>query len=135
MKTFLYAIALYIICLSSTCIAASSSGTTIPPATQIVDSNGGVWTVSSGLCFLNGAQANGCSNVQTLLFYYGVIYVGNTFGAWYQWNGSSWTQIAGDPRGGGTSANGTTIPPATQIVDSNGGVWTVSSGRCFLNGV
>jgi hypothetical protein len=114
-------------CISSTCFAASPSGTTIPPAAQIVDSNGGVWTVNGGLCYLNGTQAGNCNSVQTLLFYQGSIYVDSTFATWWEWNGSGWTQIAADPVA-------TSIPPAAQIVDSNGGVWTVNGGLCYLNG-
>jgi hypothetical protein len=139
MKKLVYVITIYIIGISSACFAASPDGTTIPPATQIVDSNGAVWTADATgarLCYRNGVQASGCSNVQLLLYYNNVIYVGNTYGTWYQWNGSTWTVIAGDPRSGGPSPSGTTIPPATQIVDSNGGVWTVDTGGvCYRNGV
>ena len=82
-------------------VATSASGTTIPPAAQVVDLNGGVWTVDGNLlCYLNGAQAGNCKRVQTLLWYQGNIYVGSTVGTWWQWNGSGWTQIAGDPRTG-----------------------------------
>jgi hypothetical protein len=118
-------------------LALSASGTTIPPATQIVDSNGGVWTVNSaGVCLLNGVQAGNCNSVQTLLFYQGSIYVGATEGTWWKWNGSGWGQVAGNPASTGASTSGTTIPSATQIVDSTGGVWTVNSaGLCLLNGV
>ena len=116
--------------MSGTCFAASPSDTSIPPAAQIVDSNGGVWTVDGGLRHLNGTQAGNCNSVQTLLFYQGSIYVDFTFATWWQWNGSGWTQIAADPVA--TSASGTTIPPAAQIVDSNGGVWTVDGGLAPL---
>jgi hypothetical protein len=114
----------------------SPSGTTIPPAAQIVDATGGIWTVgSNGNCYLNGVRAGSCSNVQTLLWYGGNIYHGNTLGAWYQWTGSNWTQITADPRTV-TSPSGTTIPPAAQIVDATGGTWTVgSNGDCYLTGV
>ncbi|HTV33699.1 MAG TPA: hypothetical protein VME69_11455, partial [Methylocella sp.] len=104
--------------------ATSPSGTTIPPAQQIVDSNGGVWTVASnGLCYLNGQWAK-CSNVQTLLFNQNNIFEGATDGTWWLWTGSGWNQLPGDPRST-PSASGTTIPSAQQIVDSNGGIWTV----------
>ncbi len=129
-KNLFYIILFYI---SSTCFAASPSDTSIPPAAQIVDSNGGVWTVDGSLCYLNGTQAGNCNSVQTLLFYQGSIYVDSTFATWWQWNGSGWTQIAADPVA--TSASGTTIPPAAQIIDSNGGAWTVNGGLCYLNGV
>jgi hypothetical protein len=130
---------LILLCISSACFAASPNSTTIPTATQIVDSNGGVWTVSGGLCYLNGVQAGTCQTVETLLWFNGEIYALSTYGGgtWWLWNGTGWTEVAQDPRTGtsAASASGTTIPAATQIVDSNGGVWTVSGGVCYLNGV
>lgn len=110
----------------------SLSSTSIPPAKQIVDSNGGVWTIDSGNhCLLNGSYASGgCgSNVQYMLYYKGAVYYVGT-GSWYRWNGSSFTLIAADPRG---SANGTVVPISPQITDDNGGVWTLVSGSCYLN--
>jgi serralysin len=87
------------LCTSGACFAASSDGTTIPSATQIADSNGGVWTVGSNrLCYLNGTQAGNCKRVKTLLWYQGNMYVDSMVGAWWQWNGSGWAQIATDPR-------------------------------------
>jgi hypothetical protein len=78
--------ALSLFCISSECFAASPDGTTVPPATQIVDSSGGVWTVNAnGICLLNGVQAGNCNSVQTLLFHQGNIYVGSTFGTWWGW--------------------------------------------------
>ena len=145
-KLFLY---LVVFCAATACFAQSPNGTTIPPATQIVDSHGGVWTVNAGgLCYLNGVPAGNCNSVQTLLLYagsiYGSIYVGSTFGTWWLWNGSGWGQVAADPRAASPSApspsapsaSGTTVPSAATIVDSNGGVWTVNAGGiCYLNGV
>jgi hypothetical protein len=125
-----------LLCISSSCFGQSPSGTTIPPAINIVDSNGGVWTVDGGgICYLNGVQAGNCSTVQTLLLYQGKIYVYSTYGTWWLWNGTGWGEVSGDPRTGSASPSGTTIPPATQILDSNGGVWTVSGGVCYLNGL
>ena len=40
-------LSLILIYISSACFAASPSGTTIPAAQQIIDSNGGVWTVDA----------------------------------------------------------------------------------------
>jgi hypothetical protein len=114
----------------------SASGATIPSSTQLVDSNYGVWTVdSNGLCYLNGLRAGGCSKVKTLLWYQGFMYVGATDGSWWLWNGSSWVSVAQDARPQ-PSLSGTTVPPATQIIDWGYGLWTVdSSGLCFRNGV
>jgi hypothetical protein len=131
MKQLFYIVLLF---TSSACFAASPNGTTIPPATQIVDGTGGVWTVGGNhLCYRNGTQAGNCNSVQTLLWYQGNMYVGATVGTWWQWNGSGWTQIAADPRA--ASASGTSIPPVTQIVDGTGGIWTVDGNRlCYRNG-
>ena len=129
-----------LIYISSACFAASPSGTTIPAAQQITDSNGGVWTVdAAGRCYLNAVQAsNGnCGIVKVLLYFQGNIYVGGNTGLWWLrlGNGGTFTQIAGDPRNI-ASPSGTTIPTAQQIVDQYGVVWSVdSAGICYRNGV
>ena len=119
---------------------ASASGTTIPSATQIVDSNGGVWTVDSNLlCYLNGTQAGNCNSVQTLLWYQGNMYVGSTVGTWWEWNGSGWYQVAGNPdpssppppppvNGACGSANGavTNVAPSSNLC--NAGTASAISG-------
>ena len=113
-RRFLYII---LFSINGACFAASPNLTTIPSATQITDSQGGVWTVGGGgLCYLNGAQAGGCSNVNTLLWSGGGIYVYNTLGQWYQWNKGSWGQVAQDPRTA-VPASGATIPPGTQLTE------------------
>jgi hypothetical protein len=115
--------------------ASSPNFTTIPNAAQIIDSNGGVWTVNgSNQCLLNGVPAGGgCGrNVRFLLFYNETIYDYNPQGQWYKWNGIGFTSIAADPRG---SASGMMVPPAAQISDGSGGVWTIVGGGCALNGV
>ena len=134
-RTLFKTLYLVAFCLGSPSFAASPNGASIPPASQVVDSNGGVWTVdAAGLCYLNGVQAGNCNSVGTLLLYNGSIYVGATYGTWWVWNGSGWAQVAGDPSP--ASPNGATIPSAAQIVDPNGGVWTVNAaGLCYLNGV
>jgi hypothetical protein len=110
---------------------ASASGTTIPSATQLVDSAMNVWAVSGGVIYKNGIASAGTANVILLLYYNGTIYQENSSGSWFSWNGSGWTAGSGDPR---VSASGTTIPLASQIVDSAGNVWTVSGGVIYENG-
>ncbi len=112
----------------------SPSGTTIPSATQITDSSGNVWTVSSGAIYENGSHAGSSANTALLLYYNGVIYTQNNQGNWWSWNGSTFVGVSGDPRGGSASASGTTIPAATQIIDGSGNVWTVSGGAIYENG-
>lgn len=90
----------------------SASGTTIPPATQIIDKSGNIWTVTSGKKVnFNGAAAGATANVAQLLFFNNALYHQNTTGNWYAWNGSNWGTgplSGGDPRGT-TSAP----PPST----------------------
>jgi hypothetical protein len=113
--------------------AATPSGTFIPPATQIVDSNGATWIVSGGVVFKNGSGAGYTASVVELLYLNGTIYQENSAGGWWSWNGSGWIG-ASKPLSQTGSASGTTIPPATQIVDASGNVWIVSGGVVFKNG-
>jgi hypothetical protein len=111
----------------------SASGTSIPSAAQITDSGANVWTVSAGVVHENGALAGYTSGVTRLLYDNKVIYQENSSGGWWAWNGSNWASSS-DPRKT-PSANGTSIPAATQITDGSGNVWTVSAGVIFQNGV
>jgi hypothetical protein len=97
----------------------SPSGTTIPPAAQIVDDGGNVWTVAGGVIDENGAPAGYSANVTLLLFQGGTIYQQNSTGGWWSWNGSGWSD-ATDPRGGGNGGSGGG--------SGGGGSFTVSSG-------
>jgi len=170
---------------------ASVNGTTIPPATQILDSQNNTWTLSASNAVLkNGISAGYTNNVVSILYYNGVIYQKNSAGSWWSWTGGSWISSS-DPRpsisgacgsangktlssvpitnlcssgnsttvsgsgpwnwscngtSGGSnascsvlllqnvnvSANGTTIPPASQIVDSQNNAWTLSASKTIL---
>ncbi len=76
----------------------SPSGSTIPSLTQIVDSQLNVWTVASGVIYVNGAAASYSNNVTLLLYYNGVIYQENSSQDWWYWDGTGWTAQASDPR-------------------------------------
>ncbi len=117
----------------------SASGTTIPPATQIVDSNGNVWTLATGIVIENGKPAGYSANVVLLLYYNGVIYQENGAKGWWSWNGAAWIAASGDPRGPNVtngqcgSANGeslTSAPTAnlcasgTASAVNGGGPWS-----------
>jgi hypothetical protein len=116
----------------------SPDGTLVPPASQIVDASGAVWTIGANAAILrNGVQAAGGWGSK-ILWYSGAIYVLGTDDNWWQWTGSGWTNVG--PVQPGTvvnsSPNGTTVPPATQIVDTIGAVWTIGSNQVILrNGV
>jgi hypothetical protein len=113
--------------------SSSASGTAIPPASSITDSSGAVWTLSGGSVYRNGAKAQNTYNVSLILWYGGSIYHEGTGGQFYQWNGSNWVP-SNDPRLGGTSADGTTLPTSPYIIDKAGAIWTLVNGVIYKNG-
>jgi hypothetical protein len=92
------------------CVLVGASTTlAAPTANTMVDSDG-TWSfgpTSNGSggypIFLNGVQQSGQFAI-LLLSYNGFTYQQNLLNSWYQWNGSSWPQIAGDPRPPGSGA-------------------------------
>ncbi|HZZ11973.1 MAG TPA: hypothetical protein VFE79_14895, partial [Paraburkholderia sp.] len=113
--------------------AASASGTTMPPASSLTDNTGAVWTLSGGSAYRNGAKAGNNYNVQMALIYAGTFYHEGSGGQFYMWSGSNWT-ACNDPRMGGTSPDGTTIPQSPYIIDSVKAVWTLVGGVIYRNG-
>ena len=112
---------------------ASPDGTTVPPASQIVDNEGAVWTIGSGQAILrNGVQA-AFGLGSEILWKNATIYVFGTDSNWWQWNGSGWVNVGPVAPGSvNTSPDGTTVPPASQIVDNVGAVWTIGSNQVIL---
>lgn len=119
---------------TATAKSASSNGTSMPPATSLTDSSGNTWTMSNGSVYRNGTIAGNNYNVTLAMCYNGNIYVENTSNLWFQWTGTAW-QACLDPRVSLTSADGTTMPPASSIIDWSGATWTVKSGVIYKNGV
>jgi PQQ enzyme repeat len=93
--------------LISSTTTPSPDGTVLPPGNppgQIVDSALNIWTIQdafetshsqpngfiSPCAFENGSIAGYNYNVLELAFKGGIIWVENTSGKWYWWNGSSW---------------------------------------------
>ncbi|HKR13148.1 MAG TPA: endonuclease/exonuclease/phosphatase family protein [Pyrinomonadaceae bacterium] len=122
----------------------SANNTRTPPATQIVDSAGAVWTrTSSGTILRNGQGTSGAGS--QILYCNRTVYAFGTDSQWYRWN-NGWTAVGvTDPCDGSTPAptppptaespNNTRLPPSTQIVDSAGASWTrTSSGTILRNG-
>ena len=68
----------------------ATSGTMIPPATQIIDDSKNVWTVTSGVIYKNGKTAGYSADVIVLLYQNGVIYQENSSKLWWSWNGTTW---------------------------------------------
>ena len=118
----------------------SLSGTTIPSASQIVDLNLNVWKLSGGVAYRND-KPTPSSGVILLLCYGGIVYQENTHHDWWLWvtntdprtgiSTSTWAASM-DPRV--ISASGTTIPVATQIIDSELDLWTLSGGKAYKHG-
>jgi hypothetical protein len=106
----------------------------VPPAPSLVDLDGAVWTLSNGFIYKNGTKDPGSYNVVMLLWYGGNVYQKNTSGDFYGWTGSRWFASL-DPRLGGTSADGTTIPSASYIIDKSSNMWTLANGFIYKNGV
>jgi hypothetical protein len=110
----------------------SVDGTTVPAAPQITDSSSNVWAVAGGIVYENGKAAGTSAKVTLLLYDNNKLYWENSADSWYSWNGSSWI-ASSDPRKT-HSANGTTVPTATQITDGSGNVWAVAGGIVYENG-
>ncbi len=125
----------------------SADGTEVPPAAQIVDALGAVWTMNGAAILRDGVSAGGGSGVKTLWTGGSIYVLGATGGSWWKWLGSTWTNVGltqpggtvtpppPPPTGGTPSADGTEVPPAGQIVDALGAVWTISGGTILRNGV
>ena len=127
----------------------SPNNTRVPPDIQIVDSVGAVWTrATNGAIFRNGSSAAGGAG-SVILYCNHVVYVLGTDNQWWRWN-NGWSAFGFvDPCGGGPtptptptptpipeSPNNTRVPPASQIVDSTGAVWTrLGNGTIRRNGV
>jgi hypothetical protein len=114
----------------------SPNGTKVPPASSISDNSGNTWTIGGGNTILrNGVQA-GAGVGTVLLWYQNNIYTLSTDNNWWQWNGTSWTNIGpNDPSVQAVSADGTEVPTVSQITDNNQDVWTISGNTILRNGV
>jgi hypothetical protein len=82
-------------------LTTSADGTTIPSATQIIDSSGATWTLSNGVVYRNGAPAGYTAGVNLLLWYNGLVFQRNSDYNWWGWQGN-WNQVPGDPRKNGS---------------------------------
>ena len=107
----------------------SPSGTTVPVATQIIDSHSSVWTLSGGRAYLSG-QPTASNSVILLLYSKGVIYQENINHDWWEWLDGNW---AATPAPALPSASGSTIPSASQLVDDDQDIWTLSGGQVYEN--
>jgi hypothetical protein len=122
----------------------SADGTMAPPAAQIVDSQGAVWTIGAGQAILRNGVLAAAAYGPKILWTGGVIYVFGLDNNWWKWTGSGWTNIGPTQPGGSTttppssttSPEGTTVPDAPQIVDTKGAIWTLDGNqRVLRNGI
>jgi hypothetical protein len=123
----------------------SADGTLVPPAVQIVDSAAAVWTIGLNQVILrNGAPAAGGLGSK-ILWSGGSIYVYGGDNNWWKWLGSGWANAGATipattvpppttptTPSTTTSADGTLVPPASQIIDSAAAVWTIGANQVIL---
>ena len=107
----------------------SASGTTIPVATQIIDSELDLWTLSGGKAYKHG-QLTPSSGVILLLYAKGLVYQENSHHDWWFWRNGAWVATTAPLT---PSESGTGIPSATEIIDNGRNVWTLSGGKAFEN--
>jgi len=122
-----------------TAVGTSPDGTMVPAtAGQIVDNNGGIWTISGSAIVRNGTSAAGGYGTN-IYWKNSTIYVYGTDNNWWQWTGTGWTNVGPTQAGSsGTSASAdeTMVPTAAQIIDNAGAVWTIASNGAILrNGI
>jgi parallel beta-helix repeat protein len=116
--------------------STSPDGTMVPTtASQIVDSDGAVWTIGPNFAILrNGTSAAGGYGSR-IYWKNSTIYVYGTDNNWWQWTGSGWSNVGSNLPGStaSPSPDGTTVPTtASQIVDNEGAVWTIGSNSAIL---
>jgi len=114
-------------------LTASASGTTIPSASEIVDTSLNVWTLKSGIVYKNGSTAGYTANVILLLFANGIIYQENSSDLWWSWNGSTWiaTNNPTAPAACGTHASGSSY---VLTISTSTGTTTPSVAACPYGG-
>lgn len=123
-------------------LTSSSSGTSIPSASYIVDGNKDVWTVSNGIILKNGLMAGYSANVIELYYLNGTVYQENNALGWWYWNGSTWINSS-NPVGqgavatvgtGGSSPAGISVDLGAPGATVPGSLWGVSTGALISNG-
>jgi len=110
----------------------SPNNTRVPPATQIVDSVGVVWTrAADGRILRNGSGAAGGAGSQ-ILYCNRIVYVFGTDSQWWRWNTSGWIPVGTvDPCGGGPTPAPTPTPnptpTPTPLPSSNVVLWAAEA--------
>lgn len=86
-------------------VPASPDKTSVPPAPQIIDTAGAIWTLQ-GNVMLKGGQDTGGRGSE-LYWLSATIYALGTDTTWWKWNGTGWESI-------GPTRPGSTAPPPPQ---------------------
>ena len=82
----------------------SADGTLVPPAGQVVDAAGAIWTLAANQGILrNGALAGGGYGTK-LLWSGSILYTFGLNNTWWQWTGSRWSNV-------GTTQPGSVVTP------------------------
>jgi hypothetical protein len=111
---------------TTTTTTVSPDGTTVPPASQIRDASGAVWTIGSpNIILRNGSQAAGGLGSQ-ILWYSSTIYVYGVDSNWWKWGGSGWTNV-GATKPGGSTTTVTTKPGVPASPNPSNGATGVST--------
>lgn len=106
---------------TSSAATESTSGTTIPPASAIIDSAGAQWTLSNG-AVLKAAVDTDFPATSTLLLYWNhTVYAEDGSGNWYVSGNNGWS-VSSDPR------STTSIPPVTSLFYGMNGHMAYTSG-------
>ena len=74
----------------------------VPPATQIVDGQGAVWTLGAGQTVLRNSVSAAGGLGSRLLFVGGAVYVLGIDSNWWKWAGSGWINAGPTQPAGGT---------------------------------
>ena len=124
------------VCTTTPCTPnPSPDGTELPPAGQLTDSHGDVWTLGDGYETLrNGGDAGG-GYARSLLWSAGTLYAYGWDDQWWKWAGTGWA-VYGPSRPGSGSPDGTQVPPGDSVRDTAGSVWTLGvDGETLRDGV
>ena len=119
---------------------ASPDGTRAPPAPEIRDPYGAVYTLNGGQVHKDGQWHNGGTGDELLIWNQGLIYVHSANGHWYRDDNTQWTDVGtNDPEHGAPppqigSPEGTRVPPASEIIDRQGAVYTLNGGQVHKDG-
>jgi hypothetical protein len=102
----------------------SPDGTRVPPAPNIVDAEGAVWTLAADGLTVNRNGQNAGGRGTPLLWQMGGIYVLGTDGDWWQYTGGGWVDVgATDPAGGATAQPGGTATVASSPTSAPSNEW------------